>query len=122
MSTRDTQERIARLQASAHAQRLAAQLAIIEARDELAPLRSAAGLIRTVVRVFSPAGTAGGMIGTAARLGISHPWLGPAVAAAALRLLRRRPLAFLLAAAAGVTAWWLFRPSRSPGNAQGPPA
>jgi len=116
MSTRATQERIAQLQARAHAQRLAAQLAILEVREQLVPVRSAVGMIGAAARVFSPRGSAGGTIAALAKLGVSHPWFASAVAAVAMRMLRRRPLALLLAAAAGAAAWWLFRPAGKPGD------
>ena len=111
MSGPTADERIAQLLARGHAQRLAAGLAIYESRQQLAPLRSAVGLLGVAARVMSPGGDAAGVIGPAARLLVAHPWLGPALAASAMRLLRRRPFAFLLAAAAGAGAWWLLRPA-----------
>ena len=122
MSRPAAEERIAQLQAQAHAQRLAAQLAIFEARSELAPLKSAAAVIGVVVRALAPGGAAGGPIGKLARFGIGHPWVSSTVGTLAWRLLRRRPLALLAAAAAGAAAWWLFRPSVRPGDTREPPA
>ena len=118
MSRRATEEKIAELQARAHAQRLAAQLAILEARDELAPLRSAVGMIGAVARALAPRGAVGGVLGTLARSGVRHPWLVSTAAGIALRVLRRRPMAFLVAAAAGAAAWWLLR---APGAGSGEP-
>lgn len=113
-------ERIAQLQAQAHAQRLAVQLAIFEARSELAPLKSAAAVIGVAVRALAPGGAAGGAIGRLARFGIGHPWVSSTIGTLAWRLLRRRPLALLVAAAAGAAAWWLLRPSVRPADAEGP--
>jgi len=79
MSRRATEDRIAHLQAQAHAQRLATQLAIFEAREQLAPLRSAAGVLSMAVRALSPGGAAGGTIGRLARFGVGHPWLSSTV-------------------------------------------
>lgn len=110
MTRPSSAERIAQLQAQAQAQRLSAQLAILEARDQLAPLRSAAGVIGAVVHALSPGGAAGGAIGKLAKLGVGHPWVVSSLGTVAFRLLLRRPLAMLLAAAAGAAAWWLFRP------------
>ena len=67
MSRPDAEERIAQLQAQAHAQRLGAQLAILEAREQLAPVKSAVGVIGMVVRALSPSNAAGGSIGRARR-------------------------------------------------------
>jgi len=116
------EERIAQLQAQAHAQRLAAQLAIFEARDQLAPLKSAAGVIGMAVHALSPKGAAGGTIGSLARFGIGHPWLSSTVTALAWRLVRRRPIAVLIAAATGAAAWWLFRPKARSTDHPEPPA
>ena len=57
MSRSATEDRIAHLQAQAHVQRLATQLAIFEAREQLAPLRSAAGVLSMAVRALSPGGS-----------------------------------------------------------------
>lgn len=122
MSHRAAEERIAQLQAQAHAQRLAAQLAILEARDQLAPLKSAAGVIGMAVHALSPGGTAAGAIGKLTRFGINHPWLASTTASLAWRLMRRRPVALLVAAAAGATAWWLLRPKAPAATVQEPPA
>lgn len=108
------EERIAHLKASAQAERLAAEVAIFEARGQLAPLRSAAGVVHLAVRALSPKGGAGGPIAIGSRYLIGHPWLASAVMAGAMRLLRRRPVALLLALAAGAAAWWLFRPTAGP--------
>lgn len=108
MST--AEERIAQLQARAQAQRLAAQLAILEANEQLAPLRSAVGLVSAAVHVLQPRGPVAGALAGVTKFGIGHPWLVSMVAAAALRGLRRRPYAVLLALAAGAGAWWLLRP------------
>jgi hypothetical protein len=121
MNTLPAEERIAQLKAQAHAQRLAAQLAILEAREQLAPLRSAAAVIGVAARALSPAG-AGGAIGRLGRFGLGHPWLASTAIGLAWRLLRRRPLALLLAAAAGAAAWWLLRPAGSGGTRGEPPA
>jgi len=118
MSRRATGEKIAELQARAHAQRLAAQLAILEAREELAPLRAAAGMIGAAARVLSPGGAVGGILGTLAKSGMRHPWLVSTAAGVALRLLRRRPIALLIAAAAGAAAWWLLRPPAQDSSAR----
>lgn len=112
------EERIAQLLARGHAQRLAAGLAIYEARQQLAPLRSAVGLLGVAARAMSPGGAAAGVIRPAARWLVAHPWLGPALATGAIRLLRRRPFALLLAAATGAAAWWLLRPPAK--HAEGP--
>lgn len=117
-----SEERIAQLQAQASAQRLAAQLAILEARDQLAPLKSAAGVIGMAVHALAPGGAAGGAIGKLAKFGIGHPWLSSTLGSLAWRLVRRRPVALLIAAAAGAAAWWFLRPNARPGAAQGPEA
>lgn len=122
MTTLPAAERIAQLQAQAQAQRLSAQLAILELREQLAPLRSAAGAIGAAVHALSPSGTAGGAIGKLTKFGIGHPLLVSSLGTFALRLLRRRPLAFLIAAATGAAAWWLFRPTETPTDRQEPPA
>jgi hypothetical protein len=116
------EERIAQLQAQAQAQRLAAQLAIFEARDQLAPLKSAAGVIGMAVHALSPGGTAAGAVGKLTRFGIGHPWLTSTAAGLAWRLLRGRPMALLIAAAAGGAAWWLLRPAAPTAAAREPPA
>jgi len=121
MSRFPAEERIAQLKAQAHAQRLAAQLAILEARDQLAPLKSAAGVIGMAVHALSPQGAAGGAIGRLARFGVGHPWISSTAATLAWRLLRRRPMALLMAAAAGAAAWWLFRPMARAGDDGEPP-
>ena len=121
MSRPAVEERIAQLQAQAHAQRLAAQLAILEARDQLAPLKSAAGVIGMAVRALSPGGAAAGAVGKLTRFGIGHPWLMSTTATVAWRLLRRRPVALLIAAAAGAGAWWLLRPATPSKTEQEPP-
>lgn len=111
MSLPAAEQRIAQLQALAHAQRLAAQLAIFEAREQLAPLKSAAGVIGAAAHALSPAGAAGGALGRLARFGIGHPWLSSTAGTVFWRLLRRRPFVLLVAAATGAAAWWLLRPS-----------
>ena len=105
----NAEERIAQLQARAQAQRLAAQLAILETREQLAPLRSTAGVIGAAARLLSAQRTGGGVVAGLTRLGISHPWLASAAVAAAVRGARRRPLPLALAAAVGAVAWWLLR-------------
>lgn len=122
MSGQGAEERIAQLQAQAHAQRLAAQLAIFEAREQLEPLKSAAGIVGMAVQALSPAGAAGGRIGRLARFGIGHPWISSTAATFAWRLLRRRPMALLIAAAAGAAAWRLLRPTAKPATDPEPPA
>jgi len=122
MNGRTAEERIAELQARAQAQRLAAQLAILEAREQLAPLRTAAAVIGAAARALSPGGAVGGTVGRLVKFGAGHPWIIPAVSAATLSLVRRRPIAVLLAAAAGAAAWWLLRPTARPGGAQEPRA
>lgn len=115
------EERIAQLQAQGHAQRLATQLAIFEAREQLAPLASAAGVIGVAVHALSPSGAAGGAIGRLARFGVGHPWISSTVGTVAWRVLRRRPIALLAAAAAAAAAWWLLR-SRAPSGELREPA
>ena len=114
MSRPAVEERIAQLQAQAHAQRLAAQLAIFEARDQLAPLKSAAGVIGMAVHALSPGGTAAGAVGKLTRFGIGHPWLTSTAAGLAWRLLRGVqgvPESGAGAAAVGaVCASWRARP------------
>lgn len=122
MSRLPVEERIAQLQAQAQAQRLAAQLAILQAREQLAPLKSAAGVIGMAVHALAPGGAAGGTIGTLAKFGIAHPWISSAAGTFAWRLARRRPLVMLLAAAAGAAAWWLLRPARHADEHREPPA
>ena len=112
------EERIAHLKASAQAERLAAEVAIFEARGQLAPLRSAAGVVRLAVRAFSPTVGAGGLIVTGSKYLIGRPWLASALMAGAMRLLRRHPVALLLALASGAAAWWLFRPTAGPAGEQ----
>jgi hypothetical protein len=114
MNTPPAEERIAQLLARARAERLATELAIYEAREQLAPLRSAAGIFNRAAGVLSAKGTAGRLISAGSRYLVGHPWLVPAVAGAGLRLLRRRPVALLLALGAGAVAWWLFRPAGQP--------
>jgi hypothetical protein len=109
MSRPRNEDRIALLLAQGEAQRLAAALAIHEARGQLAPLRSAVGVVGVVTRALSPGG-AGGAIGALARLLVGHPMLSSALLAGGWRLLRARPAALLVAAAAGAAAWWLLRP------------
>jgi len=110
---------MAQLQARAQAQRLAAQLAMLEAGDELAPLRNVFNVIRAATGAFSRGRPAAGLTATLAKFGIGHPWLTSAVVAAALRAGRRHPLALALAAAIGAAAWWLASaPARD--EAEGP--
>jgi hypothetical protein len=122
MSGPAVEERIAQLQAQAQAQRLAAQLAIFEAKEQLAPLKSAAGVLGMAVHALSPGGAAGGTIGKLAKFGIGHPWVSSTLGTLAWRLVRRRPTALLIAAAAGAAAWWLFRPTAQSTGRQEPPA
>lgn len=117
MSRAAAEERIAQLQARAQAQRLAAQLAILEAREQLAPLRSAAGVIGAAAQALSPSGGRG-LVGLLAKLGLRHPSIAATLAVAGWRLARRRPLALLTAACAGAVAWWLFRPTSTRGAAE----
>jgi hypothetical protein len=121
MSGPAVEERIAQLQAQAQAQRLAAQLAIFEAKEQLAPLKSAAGVLGMAVHALSPGGVAGGTIGRLAKFGIGPPWVSYTLGTLAWRLVRRRPTALLIAAAAGAAAWWLFRPTAHSAGPQEPP-
>jgi hypothetical protein len=114
------EERIAQLRARGQAQRLAAQLALLEAREQLAPLRSTLGAVRGVARIFSGRSGAGGTLGAAARFGIAHPSLLLTVGGIAWRALRRRPVGLLLAVGLGAVAWWLLRPA--PARSDGAPA
>jgi len=116
MSMQRHEERIAQLLANAEVQRLAAELAIYEAREQLAPLRSAAGVLGVTARALAPSVATGRVIEAAARFVVGHPWLGSALAAGAMRLLRRRPLALLLAGATAAAAWWLLRPEPRPAD------
>lgn len=120
MNGRSAEERIAHLQARAQAQRLAAQLAMLEAREQLAPLRTAALVIGAAARALSPAGAAGGAAGRLMRFGIGHPWVSSAVAAGVLRVVKGRLIALLLAAAAGAAVWWLQRPASETRDRQEP--
>ncbi len=113
MIDRLAEERIAQLQARAHAQRLAAQLAMLEAREQMAPLRSAYGVISAAARMLSPKQPARSVAGALTRFGLDHPWLSSALAAAAVRTVRRWPLAVALGAGIGAAAWWLLRPTAS---------
>jgi hypothetical protein len=122
MSRLAAEERVAQLQAQGHAQRLAAQLAIFEAREQLAPLKSAAGVIGMAIHALAPGGAAGGTIARLAKFGIGHPWVSSTLGTLAWRLVRRRPIVLLMAAASAAAAWWLFRPTSPPGDGQGPPA
>jgi hypothetical protein len=103
------EERIALLQARGQGQRLAAQLALLEAREQLAPLRSAAGTVAAAARLFSPGSSIGEGLRSLVRVGLGRPQLVLPVATLAWGLLRRRPFAVAIAAAAGTLAWWLFR-------------
>jgi hypothetical protein len=103
------EERIALLQARGQSQRLAAQLALLEAREQLAPLRSAAGTLTAAARLFSPGSSVGEALRSLVRVGLGRPQLVLPVATLAWGLLRRRPFAVAIAAAAGTLAWWLFR-------------
>jgi len=105
----DANERIALLQARAHSERLAAQLALLDAREQTASLRSAAGTVLSLVRLFSAESKLGSVLRSLARLGLGRPQLLLPAATLAWGALRRRPLALLLAIAAGATAWWLLR-------------
>lgn len=108
-----SEERIALLQARGHSERLAAQLALLEAREQLAPLQSAAGTVAAVARLFSPHSSIGEALRSLVRVGLGRPQLVLPLATLAWGLLRRRPFAVAIVAAAGAVAWWLFR---------GPPA
>lgn len=121
MSGPAVEERIAQLQAQAQAQRLAAQLAIFEAKEQLAPLKSAAGVLGMAVHALSAGGAAGGTIGRLAKFGIGHPWVSSTLGTLAWRLVRWRPTALLIAAAAGAAAWWLFRPTAQSTGRREPP-
>ncbi len=110
MNGHSAEERIAQLQARAQAQRLAAQLALLDAREQLAPLRTAAVVIGVAARALSSSAGAGGAAGRLMRFGIGHPWVSSAVAAGVLRVVKGRLIALLLAAAAGAAVWWLRRP------------
>lgn len=119
MNDRSAQERMAQLQARAQAQRLAAQLAMLEVGEQLAPLRSAFNLIRAATGAFSPGRPTAGLVATLAKFGIGHPWLTSAAAAAALRAGRHHPLALAVAAVIGAATWWLISaPAR--GEEEGP--
>jgi hypothetical protein len=120
MNGHSAEERIAQLQARGQAQRLAAQLAMLDAREQLAPLRTAAAVIGVAARALSPSGAAGGAAGRLMRFGIGHPWVSSAVAAGVLRVVKGRLIALLLAAAAGAAVWWLRRPASEMPDPQEP--
>jgi hypothetical protein len=120
MNGHSAEERIAQLQARGQAQRLAAQLAMLDAREQLAPLRTAAAVIGVAARALSPSGAAGGAAGRLMRFGIGHPWVSSAVAAGVLRVVKGRLIALLLAAAAGAAVWWLRRPASEMPDRQEP--
>jgi hypothetical protein len=120
MNGHSAEERIAQLQARGQAQRLAAQLAMLDAREQLAPLRTAAAVIGVAARALSPSGAAGGAAGRLLRFGIGHPWVSSAVAAGVLRVVKGRLIALLLAAAAGAAVWWLRRPASEMPDRQEP--
>lgn len=111
MNDRRREDRIALLLAQGQAQRLGAQLAILEAHDQLSPLRSVATALRAVARMVGPGRTPSSVAGMVAKFSLGHPWIVSLAAPIVMRLLRRRPLALAVAAAAGVAAWWLLRPS-----------
>jgi hypothetical protein len=111
--------RIAQLLAEGQAHRLATQLAIHEAREQLAPLRSVAGFVGGVARLVSRGSTTGRFAGVLTRLGAGHPWTASTLALAAWRLLRRHPAATLAALGAGAAAWWLLRPTMPATDAEG---
>lgn len=110
MSWQDREERIGLLQARAEAQRMSAQLALLESRRQLSPLRAAAGVVGLAAKALSPGRPAGNGASALARLGAARPWLTSTVASLAWRLLRRHPLSFGLALLGGAVAWWLLRP------------
>lgn len=110
MSRPPSDERIALLQARGEAQRLSAQLAVLEARNQFTPLRAAAGVVGLAAKSLSPGQPAGNAVSALAKFGAGRPWLMSALSSLALRLLRRHPLTFGLALAGGAVAWWLLRP------------
>lgn len=121
MSRQDAEQRIALLQARGHAQRLSAQLALLEAGEQLAPLRTVARMLGGSARAFAPGRTGGSVAGWLSRAGRDHPWLTSVLVAGALRWLRRSPLVLVLAAAGAGAAWWLLRPSTSTPRPTEPP-
>lgn len=112
MNDHRPEDRIALLLAQGQAQRLGAQLAMLEAREQLAPLRAVATTLGAIVGIARSGPTRSSLAGMAAKLTLGHPWLVSVAASVVLRLLRRRPLALAAAAAAGIAAWWLLRPAR----------
>jgi hypothetical protein len=122
MSRQDAEQRIALLQARGHAQRLSAQLALLEAGEQLAPLRTVARVLGGTARAFAPGKAGGSVAGWLGRAGRDHPWLTSVLAAGALRWLRRSPLALVLAAAGAGAAWWLLRSSASSASTPEPTA
>jgi len=119
MSRAGADERIALLQARAHRERLAAQLALLDVREQTAPLRSAAGTVLSLTRLFGAESTLGSALRSLARLGLGRPQLLLPAATLAWSVLRRRPYTLLLAVAAGAAAWWLLR--REPAARRDPP-
>jgi hypothetical protein len=110
MSRPPAEERIALLQARGEAQRLSAQLAVLETKQQLTPLRAAAGVVGLAAKSLSPGQPAGNAVSALAKFGVGRPWLMSALSSLALQLLRRHPLIFGLALAGGAVAWWLLRP------------
>jgi hypothetical protein len=111
------EERIALLLARGHSQRLAAQLALLDAREQLAPLRTAATTLSAAAGLFSSRSSVGGALRSLAGFAIGKPQLVLPIVTLAWSLLRRRPLALTLAAAAAAAAWWLLRGERTQGAA-----
>ncbi len=117
---RSAEERIAQLLAQGHAHRLATQLAIHEARVQLAPLRTVAAFVGAVAGVVSRSSATSGVTHALKRFGVGHPWATSTLAMVAFRLLRGRPLATLAAAAAGAVTWWMLRRWRRAPEAERP--
>ena len=110
MSQQAAEQKIAELLMRGQVQRLAAQIAMIEARAQLEPARSTLALIGAATKTMSSSASRAPLLSMALQFSRAHPWLTSASVGTVLRWVKRRPLLYLLAGGVGYGVWRLTRP------------
>lgn len=109
MNPRATEQKITELLMRGQVQRLAAQIALIEARAQLEPARSTLALIGAAARMMSSSASRAPLLSMALQFTRAHPWLTSASVGTVFRWVKRRPLLYALAGGAGYGVWRLTR-------------